>query len=193
MKRGMPLSFQILLWALLNLLLLAALGWGLFRGQFGLGLDALLAGRAGDRLQSMADVLGGELARTPQSEWNAVLARSAAAYELKLMLVRPDGQRWAGEVLAIPPEVRQRLGDRPMGDRPFGERPPSEFKPGPGPRRDNGQPSNSPDGERRGIPGSPRPNIILPDNYPPPLTGSHASPPKIANGESSRLAVMPPR
>ena len=118
MKRGLPLSLRILLWALLNLVLLGAVGWILFRGQFGLGLDALLAGRAGDRLQSMADVLGGELARTPQTKWDAVLARNATAYELKLMVVRPDGQRWAGEPLEIPPDVRQRLGERPPGDRP---------------------------------------------------------------------------
>ena len=110
MKRGMPLSVRILLWALLNLLLLSALGWGLFRGQFGLGLDVLLAGRAGDRLQSMADVLGGELARTSQAEWDAVLARTAGAYELKLVLVRPDGQHWAGEEMVLPSAVRQRLG-----------------------------------------------------------------------------------
>ena len=170
MKRGLPLSLRILLWALLNLVLLGAVGWVLFRGQFGLGLDALLAGRAGDRLQSMADVLGGELARTPQTEWDAVLARNATAYELKLMVVRPDGQRWAGEPLEIPPDVRQRLGERPPGDRPFGDRPPGEFKPGPGSRRDNSRPFEGPEGEPRGTPGrngAPGKTAAFPDNPPP--------------------------
>ena len=113
MKRGLPLSVRILLQALLNLVLLAALGWFLFRGQFGLGLEALLAGRAGDRLQGMADVLAGELARTPQTDWEAVLARNAAAYQLQLSIVKPDGQPMAGTLPEIPPEVRQRLGAPP--------------------------------------------------------------------------------
>ena len=171
MKRGLPLSLRILLWALLNLVLLGAIGWVLFRGQFGLGLDALLAGRAGDRLQSMADVLGGELARTPQTEWDVVLARNAAAYDLKLMVVRPDGQRWAGEPLEIPPDVRQRLGERPPGDRPYGDRTPGEFKPGPGPRRDNSRPFEGPEGEPRstpGINGAPGKPAAFPDNPPRP-------------------------
>ncbi len=168
MKRGMPLSVRILLWALLNVLLLGAVGWGLFRGQFNIGLDTLLAGRAGDRLQSMADVLGGELAKTPQSEWDAVLARTAAAYELKLVIVRPDGQRHAGDKLEIPTEVRQRLGDRPWGfgppgdrsrmDKPFGEPPFDDFKPGqspgpgPGPRRQEGRREDGPNNDPRGGP-----------------------------------------
>lgn len=159
MKRGLPLSVRILLWALLNVLLLAALGWALFRGQFGIGLDTLLAGRAGDRLQSMADVLGGELAKTPPAEWDAVLARTASAYELKLLVVRPDGQYQAGERLEIPAEVRQRLGDRPWGDRPPGDRPRmggppiEDFKPGQGPRPGPG--SRRPDGPRREGPDDP--------------------------------------
>ena len=158
MKRGMPLSVRILLWALLNLLLLSALGWGLFRGQFGLGLDVLLAGRAGDRLQSMADVLGGELARTSQAEWDAVLARTSGAYELKLVLVRPDGQHWAGEEMVLPSAVRQRLGDRFPGERPpRGEGPTGEFRPGGGFRRngDRGQevlPNPLPARRESGIP-----------------------------------------
>lgn len=166
MKRGLPLSLRLLLWSLLNLVLLGALAWGLLRGQFGVGLDSLLAGRAGDRLQSMADVLAGELVRTPQAEWDAVLARSAAAYELKLMVVRPDGQWWAGEKLDLPPEIRQRMsGDRPPGERPPGERPPGErpfmnrppgdFKlPPGGPGREALRPMEGPDGEPRSLPGA---------------------------------------
>ena len=118
MKRGMPLSVRILLWALLNLVLLAALGWGLFLGQFGMGLDTLLAGQAGDRLQGMADVLAGELARTPQAEWDTVLARNAAAYELTLTVVRPDGKYWAGTGWSfLRPCVRGSAKDRPASGR----------------------------------------------------------------------------
>lgn len=121
MKRGLPLSARILLWALLNLLLLGLLAVGLFRGQFGPGLDSLIAGRAGDRLHGMGDVLAGELNRTPTDEWNSVVARTSAAYGLKLLVVRPDGLPLAGEPLELPAEVRQRLGGRPFPDRPPGE------------------------------------------------------------------------
>ena len=193
MKRGVPLSVRILLQALLNLVLLAALGWGLFRGQFGLGLDALLAGRAGDRLQSMADVLSGELARTPQTEWDAVLARTAAAYQLQLSVVRPDGQLWAGTRQEIPPEVRQRLGNVPPGDRP-----PRDFRPGGGFRRDGGPQEDFPQRDFK------RPQDLMDDpNRPPklPETGANApwrpdrdrSPAMLPGGMDSRRSPPPPR
>ncbi len=190
MKPGLPLSLRLLLGVFLNFLLLGALGWALFQGQFGLGLDTLLASRAGDRLQSMAEVLGGELARTPKADWDAVLARSAAAYELQLLVLRPDGQRWAGEALEVPPEVRQRLGDRPPGDfRPNSRRDPSrepgrppEFRPSsdplpdpkpspasdaPPPERERGgPPPPNPNDPRRG-PGGRRPRFLLRAGTPP--------------------------
>lgn len=196
MKRGLPLSVRILLWALLNLLLLAALGWGLFRGQFGLGLDALLAGRAGDRLQSMADVLGGELARTPSAEWDGVLARTAGAYELKLVVLRMDGQHWAGERIELPTEVRQRIGERFPGERPRGEGPPGEFRPN-GFRRNGERIPELPPGQERREPGppvvvSPRP---LPTNEMttpalPPLPGRERAE---GPGNPETRRNMPPR
>lgn len=169
MKPGLSLSSRIFLWALLNLVLLGALAWALFLGQFGLGLDSLLAGRAGDRLQSMADVLGGELARTPHAEWDAVLSRTGAAYELKLMVVRPDGQRWAGDRLEIPPEVRQRMGgpgggppgdrsgDRPRPDKFFPEGPPPDFNPARPPNRPGDRDPSQPRETPRPPPGTPAP------------------------------------
>ena len=193
MKRGVPLSVRILLQALLNLVLLAALGWGLFRGQFGLGLDALLAGRAGDRLQSMADVLSGELARTPQTEWDAVLARTAAAYQLQLSVVKPEGQPWAGTQQEIPPEVRSRLGNVPPGDRP-----PGDFRPGGGFRGAGGSPGDFPNRDFK------RPQHLPDDpNRPPRAPDSGSNPPwepdrdrspaMLPGGVDSRRGPLPPR
>ncbi|MDB6131846.1 MAG: molecular chaperone Hsp90 [Verrucomicrobiales bacterium] len=113
-RRGLPLSLRILLWCGLNLLLLVAvLLWVLFRGQLGLGLDSLLTGRAGERLQSMADVLSGELSGLPEARWDAVISRTSTAYGVRLVLVRLDGRWWAGEKMELPPEVRKRVMEPP--------------------------------------------------------------------------------
>ena len=189
MKKGLPLSARILLWALLNLVLLAALGWGLFLGQFGMGLDTLLAGRAGDRLQGMADVLAGELARTPQTEWDTVLARNAAAYELTLSVVRPDGKYWAGDRLELPPAVRQRIGERPPGDRP-----PGSSRSGAGLRREGDRIPAFPDRNPRRA-GEPISNPGQPEIFPqgPPIPGRGWGPSPPPEGVEQRRGMMPRR
>ncbi|MES2707932.1 MAG: HAMP domain-containing sensor histidine kinase [Verrucomicrobiota bacterium] len=161
-KRGMPLSLRILLWCLLNLLLLAVLFWGLFRGQLGLGLDSLLTGRAGDRLQSMADVLSGELSHMNEYEWDGVISRTSSAYGVRLALVKLDGRWWAGEKLELPEEVRKRLAEPRFGNRP-GENRAGDFRPG---------------GERSGGP---------PDGLPPELRG----PPRAGGPEGRRFRGPP--
>ena len=189
MNKGLPLSARILLWALLNLVLLAALGWALFLGQFGMGLDTLLAGRAGDRLQGMADVLAGELARTPQAEWDTVLARNAAAYELALTVVRPDGKYWAGDRLELPPAVRQRIGERPVGDRP-----PGDPRSSPGFRREGDRIPDFPDRNPRRS-GEPMINPERPEMFPqgPAVPGRGWGPSPPPGGMDQRRGIMPRR
>ena len=189
MKKGLPLSARILLWALLNLVLLAVLAWGLFLGQLGLGLDALLGGKAGDRLQGMADVLAGELVRTPQLEWDTILARNAAAYDLSLTVVRPDGNYWAGERLELPPAVRLRIGQRPPG-----ERPPGDPRFGPDFRREGGRGPDFPDrnsGRAGGPVPIPDPLEMIPQNSRFPAREWGSSPPP--RGVDQRRGMMPRR
>jgi two-component system sensor histidine kinase CpxA len=119
---GFPLVGKILLWFFLNLVLLALAFAAMVRWQFGLGLDSLFAGQANRRVQAMAEVIVSELAARPAREWDGVLARSAAAYGVQLALVGPAGERWAGVIGEVPPEVAERLRV---------PRPPGGFPPGP--------------------------------------------------------------
>ncbi|RYD30688.1 MAG: hypothetical protein EOP86_19455, partial [Verrucomicrobiaceae bacterium] len=160
-RRGLPLSLRILLWCGLNLLLLlAVLLWVLFRGQLGLGLDSLLTGRAGERLQSMADVLSGELSGLPEARWDAVISRTSTAYGVRLVLVRLDGRWWAGEKMELPPEVRKRVMESPPAGagRFSGEGMEADF-----PGRDGPRPHLGRGPEDRGFRGGPPEGRPLPD------------------------------
>ena len=56
-----PLLPKILIWLLLNLAVLGAAIHLVVRLQFQFGLDSLLAGRAGGRVQAVSDVITDEL------------------------------------------------------------------------------------------------------------------------------------
>ena len=127
MKLRFPLFARILLWFFLNLLLLSVVFYTFFRVQFHVGLDTLLAGQAGARVEALARIVAEEFRVTPEDRWSDVLARFAAAYGAKIELVRPDGALIAGEAPTLPPEVRERLAgfELPrLPRRPDGTRPP---------------------------------------------------------------------
>src|SRR5581483_9171325 len=117
MKMGFPLSAKILLWFFLNLLILGLVFYVFAQAQFGLGLDSLVMGRAGDRIQVMTDVVSRELNRSAHSEWNDLLKQFSELYQVKLVVFRNDGLQVAGESLVLPPEVTAKLreGRTPPG------------------------------------------------------------------------------
>ena len=104
-----PLFARILCWFLLNLALLAGVGWLVIEQQTRFGFDSLLAGRAGDRIRLVADLVIRELNENPQEQWNAVLARFSATYPLEFHLLGREGNVVAGPPVVIPPEVAARL------------------------------------------------------------------------------------
>jgi two-component system sensor histidine kinase CpxA len=153
MKTRFPLYGKILLWFFLNLLLLAAVFYVVLRIQFRFGLDLLITGRSGDRIQSFANVVAGEIAARPNEEWTGILHRFGEAYGIRLALTRPDGGLVAGEPLELPREVLDRLRERPMMPpqrmnppfAPQGEVPDSaERQQGPREGRDTPQPPQPP-------------------------------------------------
>ncbi len=113
MKARFPLSAKILLWFFLNLLLLGLLAFLVLRVQLRFGLDLLIAGRGGERMQGFANVLAAELAARPREEWDEILRRFGEGYGVQLALFRPDGGFLAGEKLDFPVEVIERLRERP--------------------------------------------------------------------------------
>lgn len=103
MRARVPLLVRILGWFFLNLALLAGALFFFLRTEF--RVDALMAGRAGERVQQMADALLGELRVRPRAEWDDLLQRFGESYGIGLALVAPPDEQIAGPRLTLPPEV----------------------------------------------------------------------------------------
>ncbi|WP_395744201.1 sensor histidine kinase [Prosthecobacter sp.] len=122
----LPLYLKILLWFLLNVAVLAALGFGFMRAQFKLGLDWMLAGEPGDRIAALGDSVSQEFSRLPESRWNERLQAYDSAHGVTLALFDNHGTQAFGTPVSPPPEVLRKLMDR----RPPGEERPRR-QPGP--------------------------------------------------------------
>src|SRR5438105_3555028 len=141
-----PLPAKILACFFLNLLLLAVVAAFVAQGQFRFGLDSLLAGRSGERLQTMSELVVSDLNKSRRAEWPDILKRFADAYHVQLAAVLNDGTRLAGTIMDPPASVLAKLAEgladrrRPLPPEMRGprERPEEEFRPGP----PNPQPRN---------------------------------------------------
>ncbi|MCX7825654.1 MAG: HAMP domain-containing histidine kinase [Verrucomicrobiae bacterium] len=135
MRLRFPLYAKILVWFFLNLAVLSAVFYGFFRFQFRVGLDLLLAGPAGDRVEAIGLAITSELREVSRDKWNEVLQRLSSTHKIQLYLLRPDGSQVAGEPIVLPAEVQQRLSQmappRPApsrgGKRPRREELPPRF------------------------------------------------------------------
>jgi two-component system sensor histidine kinase CpxA len=130
MKLRFPLLPKILAWFFLNLVVLGAAFYFVLKVQFRFGLDSLLAGRVGERIQAVSDVITGELKGKPLSGWEEVLKNFGKAYKVQFFVFRRDGTQLAGESISLPEAVSARIAEgRGMGEA-LGRGPP----PGRGPR-----------------------------------------------------------
>jgi two-component system sensor histidine kinase CpxA len=120
MRSRFPLSAKILLWFFANLLLIALAAYAFLEFEFHLGPESLLGGRAGRRVDALADLVTGEIANQTPDQWGGVLTRAGNLYGLHLLIVAPDGHRMAGENITLPDDVTARL---------FRPRPPEPFSP----------------------------------------------------------------
>lgn len=75
MKSGpyFPLLAKVLGWLLLHLVILALAFVGFVGWQLGLGLDSLLSGSAGERLQTFGEAAKEEMINLPPPLWNAAI------------------------------------------------------------------------------------------------------------------------
>jgi two-component system sensor histidine kinase CpxA len=184
-----PLPAKILACFFLNLALLAGVAVYMARGQFRFGLDSLLTGSSGERIQRMSAFIISELNDRPREEWPAILKRFADFHQAQIAAVLNDGTRIAGTIMDPPEAVLKKLAEgsadprRPPPPELRGPRGRSEgaFRPEPPP---NGPPRDGPPGDpRRGPP--PRPG----------MNGEFPPPPPGPNGEFAppRDGARPPR
>ncbi|MCE9611024.1 MAG: HAMP domain-containing protein [Chthoniobacter sp.] len=122
----LPLSLKILAWFFANVVFLAVVAWIFVRAQLGLGLEVLLAGAPGERLQAMGQLVADELKERPQSAWPAILARQAAAYRVSVAVFRNDGKLITGEIPPPPAELLARITEFPRPQRQPGDGPPPD-------------------------------------------------------------------
>lgn len=121
----MPIYAKVLLWFLVNLMLLAALGYGFMRLQFRLSLDWMLAGPTGERIEHVANILSDELRGKPEDDWPAVLQRYDHEKGVTFTLFSSDGRQILGERVEVPREMRVKLIDKraPVQASPSQRRP----------------------------------------------------------------------
>lgn len=82
-KRRFPLLAKVAVWLVVHLLVLAV-AFAVFVGwQLRLGLDSLLSGATGERLESLGAEISGSLAEAPQEDWDGVIAGGISRYGLE--------------------------------------------------------------------------------------------------------------
>lgn len=131
MTLRLPLLARILAWFFLNLLVLGLAFYFVFRIQFRLGPDTLLAGRVGERIQAVSEVIAAELKDKPVAEWTGILEKFGKAYKADFTVFRLDGSQIAGEKVSLPASVESQVAERRGMGEGMGRGPP----PGRGPRR----------------------------------------------------------
>ncbi len=151
MRVAFPLYAKILLWFFLNILLLGLICFAFVGVQFRFGLDSLLMGRAGNPIQDLSQIIGGELNRQEKSQWNAVLEQYSTNYQVRFLLFYNTGVQIGGEPTLLPPVVVEHLkGGLPPRRAGF---PPGG--PGGGPPPGAGPPPGGGFEDREGPPGGP--------------------------------------
>ncbi len=135
MKLRFPLLPKILGWFFLNLLVLGAAFYVVVKVQFRFGLESLLAGAVGDRIQAVSDLIAHELTAKPVTGWNEVLKNFGAAYKVQFALFRRDGTQVAGESLSLPAPVLAKISERHGMGEGLGRGPPPGKGPAPAARR----------------------------------------------------------
>ncbi len=144
-----PLPAKIAVCFFANLILLAGVALYVARGQFRFGLDSLLTGSSGQRVQGMAALIISELHASKRTEWPAILGRHAEANRIQIAAMQNDGVRIAGTIADLPPPVLKKLAEGSVDPRPRPQspRPPREeefggrdFPPADPPRRSQPRP-----------------------------------------------------
>jgi two-component system, OmpR family, sensor histidine kinase CpxA len=115
MRLRFPLLAKILAWFFLNLVVLGVVFYFVFNVQLRLGLDSLLAGRAGERIRAVSEVIVSELKGKPTSDWGGVLKNFERAYKVQFYLFRNDGTQAAGETIELPKDVAEKITERHGG------------------------------------------------------------------------------
>ncbi len=168
-KASLPLFFRLLFWFFVNVVILLAALWVTLRIEFGSSqYPGLLPNPSHPQAQAMAEVLIGDLAKTPRERWGDVLVRLGTAYHMDFALFDPSASEIAGPPMDPPAVARSMI-------LMTGHAGPPATKPSPEP--------GAPISEAAGPPGVP-PADSPPDDFrpPPPEGPPPEGPPPMGSG-----------
>lgn len=140
MKLRFPLYAKILLWFFMNLAALGVAGLLISGAPFRFGLDSLLAGRSGDRIEAVSGLISSELRGSAREKRDEVLKRFSDAYHVRFFLFQNNGMQIAGEPVELPHQVRERLVEPRVLPPPRRDFPQFSPNPPPPPDRPPGYP-----------------------------------------------------
>ena len=106
MSARFPLYAKILSWFFLNLLVLVIVFLIVINAQFRFDLGWVFSTAARQRVNTMRDLIVGQLNTTRPEEWDRVLDNFGDAYQVRLALFDDHGMRLIGTADSLPPEVR---------------------------------------------------------------------------------------
>ena len=104
-RASFPLYLKILALFLLNMALLATAAVLILRHQFGSGLDSVLTGKSGEKINRALRLISDELRDTEPEAWDRALARFSEAYGVTFTLFHSSGEQIAGPEQALPIKV----------------------------------------------------------------------------------------
>src|SRR5262245_11277932 len=116
-RMSIPLPAKILTCFFVNLILLAGVAVYMARGQFRFGLDSLLTGSSGERIQTLSSLVVSELNAHKRAEWPEILQRFADSYHVQIAAVLNDGSRLAGTIIDPPQPVLAKLAEGSIDPR----------------------------------------------------------------------------
>ena len=145
-KRRFPLLAKVAVWLAVHLVVLAVAFAAFVGWQLRLGLDSLLTGATGERLESLGTAISAELADADEAEWPAIIASRVSPYGLEGYIRMERDLRPEYVETEIPEDVIARAKEGlPPPQKANGPRPPDRDGPpfdmfGPPPGRDGPPP-----------------------------------------------------
>ncbi len=118
MKIRLPLYAQIFGMLFLYLLTLTTIVFISFNAQFGLGWDALIKSPLGDRVNTIADAISGQLGSSTIDQWDGILKSYSGRHHVQFIVFSIFGHQLAGDKVVVPPEVMARVPEFDPNRRP---------------------------------------------------------------------------
>lgn len=106
---NVPIGLQILVWFFLNLLLVWLIGSAVFLSRFGSGLDMLVDGKAGERVDGLRIKVFRGLNFQPVSSWSETLRVFAEKHSIEVAVFSSKGERVAGEITPPPAAISEEM------------------------------------------------------------------------------------